>query len=45
MLIVVFALMTLALWWSGEKKRYIYGSAFLFLLFVVLDIILVSKFS
>ncbi|MGP4070794.1 hypothetical protein [Halobacillus sp. B29] len=44
-LIVVFALMTLALWWSREKKRYIYGSAFLFLLFVVLDIILVSKFS
>ncbi|MCA1010638.1 hypothetical protein [Halobacillus halophilus] len=44
-LIVVFALMTLALWWSREKKRYIYGSAFLFILFVGINIILVSRFS
>ena len=43
--IVVFALMPLALWWSNERKRYIYGSVFIFFLLVVIDIIMVNKFS
>ncbi|MCP3027717.1 hypothetical protein [Halobacillus sp. A5] len=43
--IVVFALLTLALWWSKEKKRYIYGCAFIFFLLVVIDIMMVNKFS
>ncbi|SEH99948.1 hypothetical protein SAMN05192559_1073 [Halobacillus karajensis] len=43
--IVVFSLMTLALWWSREKKRYIYGSAFVLFILVIIDIMLVNKFS
>ncbi|MBM7552168.1 hypothetical protein [Thalassobacillus pellis] len=43
--IIVFALISLALWWSNEKKRYIYGSAFICFLFLMIDIFLVNKFS
>ena len=43
--IVVFALMPLALWWSREKKRYIYGSVFIFFILVIIDIFLVNQFS
>ena len=44
-LIVLFAVMPLALWWSREKKRYIYGSAFIFFLLVIMDMILIHRFS
>ncbi|MFQ3545674.1 hypothetical protein Q7A53_16460 [Halobacillus rhizosphaerae] len=44
-LLVVFAIMPLALWWSREKKRYIYGSAFIFFLLVIMDMILIHRFS
>ena len=43
--IVVFALLALAAWWCKEKKLYIYGSASIFLILTIIDIILVHKFN
>ncbi|MGP4062185.1 hypothetical protein [Halobacillus sp. H74] len=43
--IIIFTLMLLTLWWSQEKKRYIYGCGVIFLLLLIIDVVLVNKFS
>ncbi|TGB03529.1 hypothetical protein [Halobacillus salinus] len=43
--VVIAALLTLALWWSRGKKRYIYASALAVPILVIVDIMVVHNFS
>lgn len=42
--ILFFSIASLALWWAREGKRWIYGSALLSMLLLMVDVLLIFKF-